>query len=197
MALFVMRYSFLLFFVFLFSANAFSQVSVNVYWTEQTEMDKKNTIYYSPDNNLVWADFKGTPGPPSRVGAITASGFGYKANMHSSGGKGEINISVYCYFNKEKSWVRPGKTTPYILNHEQHHFDVSYLAAGIFVNKVKNAVITTSNINVLLPRIYKECCDLMNKMQDDYDGQTMNGQLEDKQQKWNNFFAEKLPLITR
>ena len=37
----------------------------------------------------------------------------------------------------------------------------------------------------------------MNKMQDDYDGQTMNGQLEEKQQKWNNFFSDKLPLFTK
>ncbi len=192
-----MKYISFLFFVILFSVQAFSQVSVNVFWTEQTEMDKKNTIYYDAAKKLVWSDFKGTPAPPSKVAAITASGFGYKANMHSSGGKGEINISVYCYFNKNSSWVRPGKTTAYILNHEQHHFDVSYLAAGIFINKLKNTVITTANINTLLPRIYKECCDIMNKMQDDYDGQTMNGQLEDKQQKWNGFFEEKIPLLTK
>jgi len=174
-----------------------AQVTTNVYWTEQTEMNKTNTIYYNPTKNLLWDDFKGVPGSPGPVAAITASGFGYKANINSSNGKGEINVAVYCYFNKKGSWVKPGKSTTYILNHEQHHFDVSYLAAGIFINKLKNTVITTSNCNLVLPKIYKECCDMMNKMQDDYDGQTMNGQLEDKQKKWNNFFAEKVPLITK
>lgn len=174
-----------------------AQVTTNVYWTEQTEMNRGNTIYYNPLKNLEWDDFKGVSGPPGPVAAITASGFGYKANMNSSGAKGEINIAVYCYFNKKSSWVKQGKTTSYILNHEQHHFDVSYLAAGIFINKLKNTVLTTSNCNTILPKIYKECCDMMNKMQDDYDGQTMNGQLEDKQKKWNNFFAEKVPLITK
>lgn len=182
--------------LFLFS-HISAQVTTNIYWTEQTEMNKNNTIYYNPTKNLVWDDFKGVPGPPSPIAAITASGFGYKANMSSSSGKGEINIAVYCYFNKKGSWVKPGKTTAYILTHEQHHFDVSYLAAGIFMNKIKNTVITTSNINTVLPKIYKECCDMMNKMQDDYDGQTMNGQLEDRQKKWNTFFAEKVPLITK
>ncbi len=185
------------FFMLFFIASCYGQVTTNVYWTEQTEMSKPSTIYYNPNKNLVWADFKGIPGPPSPVAAITASGFGYKANMSSSGGKGEINVAIYCYFNKNSSWVRLGKTTAYILNHEQHHFDVSYLAAGIFMNKIKNAALTTSNCNVLLQRVYKECCDMMNKMQDDYDGQTMNGQLEDKQQKWNVFFSEKIPLITK
>ena len=180
--------------VYLFSV---AQVTTNVYWTEQTEMNKSNTIYYNPAKSLVWDDFKGVPGSPSSVAAITASGFGYKASMNISSGKGEINISVYCYFNKKGSWVRPGKATAYILNHEQHHFDVSYLAAGIFINKIKNTIITLSNCNTVLPNVYKDCCDMMNKMQDDYDTQTMNGQLEDKQKKWNAFFAEKIPLITR
>lgn len=189
---------FSLFFLSLFVSFVLcAQVATNVYWTEQTDMNKGNTIYYNPAKSLGWDDFKGTPGSQSPIAAITASGFGYKANMNSSNGKGEINIAVYCYFNKKASWVKPGKATSYILNHEQHHFDVSYLAAGIFMNKIKNTVITTSNCNTLLPRIYKECCDMMNKMQDDYDGQTMNGQLEEKQKKWNIFFAERVPLITK
>ena len=186
-----------LFFSLLIYLQTVAQVTTNVYWTEQTEMNKSNTIYYNPEKNLIWDNFKGVPGLQSPVAAITASGFGYKANMNSSKGKEEINVAVYCYFNKKGSWVRPGKATSYILNHEQHHFDVSYLAAGIFINKLRNTIITTSNCNTVLPRIYKECCDMMNKMQDDYDGQTMNGQLEDKQKKWNVFFAEKIPLITR
>ncbi len=160
-------------------------------------MNKSNTIYYNPAKSLVWDDFKGVPGPSSPVAAITASGFGYKANMRSSNGNGEINVAVYCYFNKKGSWVRPGKATAYILNHEQHHFDVSYLAAGIFISRLKNTVITTANCNTVLPKIYKDCCDMMNKMQDDYDGQTMNGQLEEKQKKWNVFLSEKLLLISR
>ena len=192
-----MKFFFLVFLSFFLYLLPVAQVTTNVYWTEQTEMNKTNTIYYNPTKNLLWDDFKGVPGSPGPVAAITASGFGYKANMNSSNGKGEINVAVFCYFNKKGSWVKPGKTTTYILNHEQHHFDVIYLAAGIFINKLKNTVITTSNCNLVLPKIYKECCDMMNKMQDDYDGQTMNGQLEDKQKKWNNFFAEKVPLITK
>jgi hypothetical protein len=186
--------SFTLLFIF-FAAKA--QLSVNVFWTEQSGLNPQEIIYYNPMKNLVWPDFKGTPGPPSAVAAITSSGFGYKANMQSSGGKGQINISVYCYFSKDKSWVKPGKTTAYILNHEQHHFDVSFLAAGIFMEKVKSANLTLSNCNTLLPKLYKECCEFMNKMQDDYDGQTKNGQLADQQAKWNKFFNERVSLVTR
>jgi len=37
----------------------------------------------------------------------------------------------------------------------------------------------------------------MNKMQDDYDGQTKNGQLKDIQAKWNELLDQKITLITR
>ncbi len=192
-----MKYFFTVFFLSAFSLFSAAQVTTNIYWTEQSGMPAAETIYYNPAKNLQWQDFRGSVPAPGRVAAETSSGFGYKANMQSSGDNGRINISVYCYFNRNKSWVRPGKTTAYILNHEQHHFDVSYLAAGIFMEKIKNAGITLSNINTVLPRIYRECCDFMNKMQDDYDGQTMNGQLADQQARWDKFFNERVSLVVR
>jgi hypothetical protein len=192
-----MKFFFLIFITFLSAGSASAQFSTNVYWTEQTSMDLNDVIYYNPSQNLNWSNFKGTPGPPGPVAAITSSGFGYKANMKNTGSKGEVNVMVYCYFSKSKSWVRPGKTTSYILNHEQHHFDVSYLAAGIFIEKVKKAGLTMANCNTLLPRIYRECCDFMNKMQDDYDGQTKNGQLTDEQARWNVYFNARIPLVIK
>ncbi len=192
-----MKSFFLIFIAFLFAGSASAQFTTNVYWTEQTNMDPNDVIYYNPSQNLNWTNFKGAPGAPGPVAAITSSGFGYKANMKNTGSKGEVNVMVYCYFSKSKSWVRPGKTTSYILNHEQHHFDVSYLAAGIFIEKVKKAGLTMANCNTLLPRIYRECCDFMNKMQDDYDGQTKNGQLTDEQARWNAYFNSRIPLVIK
>ena len=141
-------------------------------------MPAAEVIYYDPENKLAWENFKGKvpAADNSRVAAITMSGFGYTASMASSGGKGELKIKVYCFFNKNKSWVKPGKTTAYILNHEQHHFDISYIGACIFVDKIQSAIITAYDYNNLLPRIYDECVEAMNKMQDEYDGQTRNGQ---------------------
>jgi hypothetical protein len=191
-----MRYQFLLIILLLsFAANA--QITTNINWTEKTQMPASQVIYYNPSQKLQWPDFKGEPTTTGIVAAITMSGFGYTASMKRNGNKGEINIGVYCYFSKEKSWVKPGKTTVYILNHEQHHFDISYIAASIFVSRLRNTDITTGNINSVLPKIYKECCDIMNKMQDDYDGQTKNGQLKDIQEKWNIQLNDKLSEFTK
>lgn len=160
-------------------------------------MPASGVIYYQPYNNLQWPDFKGTPNTGGNVAAITMSGFGYKASIKNNGSQGQLNIGVYCYFSKDKSWVKPDKKTAYILNHEQHHFDIAFIAASVFADKIKNTVITTDNYNALLPRIYKECCILMNKLQDDYDGQTKNGQVKDVQEKWNDYLNKRLVIVTK
>ena len=191
-----MRVLIILFFSFIYT-TAQSQLITNVTWTEESSLPASEIIYYSPERTLVWGNFLGTPQEGGRAAAVTVSGFGYKAGLKTKNTTGELNISVYCYFSKSKSWVKPGKTIPYILTHEQHHFDISYIAARVFAQKLKDAGFTTANYNVLLPRIYNECCDLMNKLQDDYDAQTKNGQLKDMQEKWNNFVDEKISVITK
>ncbi|MFN8248277.1 MAG: hypothetical protein U0T68_04900 [Ferruginibacter sp.] len=190
-------------FLFLFScllitAYGEAQLTTKVEWTEKTSMPASEIIYYNPSNKLVWANFKGKPQDlGGRTAAITMSGFGYAASMHSTGKTGELTVQVYCFFNKNKSWVKPGKTTDYILAHEQHHFDIAYIAANIFIDKLQSAVMTPGNYNVLLPRIYNECIEVMNAMQDDYDNETRNGQEIEMQSKWNKFIDDKIGLITK
>jgi hypothetical protein len=187
-----MKYTllFFLFFTCNFTSNA--QIITTISWVEISNANTADVIYYNANKKLVWADFKGTPGPPSVVAAITSSGFGYKAGMKSTNGKGEISVSVYCFFSKPNSWVRKGKTTAYILNHEQHHFDATYICTKRFIEKIRTVNLTTTNMNDVLAKLYKECSIEMRKMQADYDGETMNGQLKDKQEKWNIFFDKTL-----
>ncbi len=174
-----------------------AQLTTKLQWTRQTSLPAADVIYYDPAIKLVWENFRGKPVEGGRTAAITMSGFGYSASMHASGQKGQLDISVYCFFNKNKSWVKPGRNTAYILTHEQHHFDISYIAANIFIDKIQSATLTNGNYNALLPRIYNECIEIMNKMQDDYDNQTKNGQEKELQEKWNTFIDEKISLITK
>ena len=188
-----MKYIFLVAFFhtfYLFDAEA--QIVTRISWTEKTSMPSSDVIYYNASKKLKWADFNGMPGPPSPVAAITASGFGYKASMQSTNGKGHIDVAIYCYFSKINSWVKPASKTAYVLTHEQHHFDATYLAAKLFTEKVKASSLSTTNMDALLAKLYKESCSYMNELQNNYDGETKNGQLSDKQEKWNTFFDNKL-----
>ncbi len=190
-----MRY-FYLFIGLLFSGLAQAQFTTNVYWTEQTSLPAAEVIFFKKNSLLNWKDFLGrVPSASSPAAAMTASGFGYKADVKNTGSTGQLNIGVYCYFNKQNSWVKEGKDNVYILNHEQNHFNISYLAANIFIEKVKAASFNHNNYNTLIPRIYTETCEVMNRMQSDYDGQTKNGQLKELQQKWDDFLSKKLSSL--
>lgn len=173
-----------------------AQLNTSITWTEESSLPADEVLYYSADKILTWDDFQGSA-EDSRSAAVTVSGFGYTANINTRNGNGNLNIKVYCYFNKAKSWVKSGRTTSYILTHEQHHFDISYIAARVFVDKLRNAKFTPGNYNMLLTKIYNESCQLMNQLQDDYDGQTKNGQLKDVQYQWNDMLDEKINLLTK
>lgn len=190
-----MKFIFLLFSTFIFNYSN-GQLTTNVSWTNETSMPESEVIYYNKNSKLVWENFKGKPNREGIVAALTVSGFGYTANIKTTNGKGELNINVYCYFNLDKSWVKPEKNTAYILTHEQHHFDISYLAAAIFMDKLQSAVFTAANFKSLIPRIYNESGDIMNKMQNDYDVQTKNGQIKDEQIRWNALIDSKLASST-
>lgn len=172
--------------------SATAQIRTNVMWTQQSSLPAGDVIYYDEAKPLVWSNFQGNPILSGNVAAETMSGFGYTAAMKSKNGKGEINVSIYCYFSKPKSWVKPDRKTAYILEHEQRHFDISFIAANMFAHKVKEAKLTTANLNSVLPALYRECCAVIDKMQDDYDGETKNGQVKEMQAKWNKSLQEKI-----
>ena len=175
----------------------FAQTTVNVKWLQHVPPVNSDTIYYRQSKKLMWPDFKGMVQAASNATAITSSGFGYVADMRTRNNKTEIVIAVYCYFSKQDSWVKQGGESDYALNHEQHHFDITYLVACLFVQKLKEAQFTRTNYDVLLDKIYKECREQLRKMQDDYDGQTKNGQLKYIQAEWDNKIEKQLkPLAT-
>ena len=164
---------------------AFTQVTVNVKWSQHVPPANSDTIYYNNNRKLEWPDFKAMPVNAIEAVALTSSGFGYLADVQYQDGKTDIVIEVYCYFSKQNSWVIPGRESDYALNHEQHHFDVAFIAANLFVKKFKAAKFTESNYAMLLENIYKESSRDFTKLQDEYDGQTKNGQLKNIQEEWD------------
>lgn len=154
-------------------------------WTETSKLPLASTIYYNKERLLTWSDFRGTPQLEGRSAAITVSGFGYTASIYRSDEQNTINIKVYCFFDKDKSWVKPDRKTPYVLKHEQLHFDISYIATLEFVEKIRNTRFTDKNYKTLLPKLYDEGVQAMHKLQDEYDSETRNGLEPDIQLKWN------------
>ncbi|MEP7255209.1 MAG: hypothetical protein ABI666_05500 [Ferruginibacter sp.] len=183
--------------IFLFSGLLHAQVIITIQWQTAGTANSGDTIHYNPEKKLSWDDFKGTPDQSSVAAAITESGFGYRVSMQSNNKKTEINITVFCYFGKMNSWVKPNLKSEYALLHEQHHFDITYINACLFIRKLRASHITLQNFASLVEKINDECYSDMGKMQDDYDGQTKNGRVKNIQLIWNKKIDQQLEsLIT-
>jgi hypothetical protein len=190
-----MRYLFF-FTSLLATLSAYAQLNVTVKWLQQVPAAKNDTIYYNPDKKLTWLDFEGKTDLQSDATAITASGFGYQSAMQYRSQKTTIEIAVFCYFAKQNSWVRGEKESYYALNHEQHHFDVTYIVANLLIQKFKAVKFTRNNYVDLIEKIYKESCVEVEKMQNDYDGQTRNGRLKSVQADWDKKIEKQLNLLS-
>lgn len=186
----------LLFFSLMAGAAATAQFTVNIQWQSVNPGYAGDSIYYDADRKLTWADFKGRPDAGSPAAAITESGFGYRMSMKSYNNRTNIDITVFCYFNKNKSWVKKGMKTDYALLHEQHHFDITYINTCLFMQKLSTAKLTRANFNNLVERIHDECFAALNKMQDEYDGETSNGRIEAVQMRWNKKIDTQLATLT-
>lgn len=151
-----------------------------------------NNISYVPGNKLTIEDFKGRPAENSAAVAITSSGFSFKAGFKNSGSAATLIITVSCNFDKNNSWMKEHGKNPYILGHEQHHFDIAYLGTLVFIQKLKQAHFTIDNYREKLNSIYNDSIEQMEKLQQKYDGETQNGQLKEQQLAWNSKIDEQL-----
>jgi hypothetical protein len=167
----------------------------NVRLAKRVAAPASDTIYHQAGQLLVWDNFKGTPQAMGRVAALTSSGFGFDAGMAYSRNKGTINISVYAFFNKSKSWVKPDKKSAYILAHEQLHFDVSCIGMLLFIQKLRTTSFTVQNYSAELNRLYNEAYRQMYDMQDVYDKETDNGIKRSQQQEWSQRIKTQLALL--
>ena len=172
-----------------------AQLTVTIDWYHGNDNNYTDTIHYDMNRKLVWTDFKGIPDQHSAAAAITESGFGYRMAMNSVNNKVNLVITVFCYFNKRKSWVKRKMDTEYALTHEQHHFDITYINTCSFIQKLKAANFTAANYARLVDSIYDECYESLRTMQDDYDGQTSNGRLKNIQASWNTKIDRMLSLL--
>ncbi|MBL0056136.1 MAG: hypothetical protein IPP31_08025 [Chitinophagaceae bacterium] len=177
---------FLISFLFiLFCGSVYAQFYTRVEWAGGTDPYKGDSIYYDPGYKLSWKDFKGQPDMNSVAAAITSSGFGYTMAMNSRNNKATLVIKVSCFFTTRGSWVKKGMRSDYALLHEQHHFDITYIVTCRFFQKLKNTAFTRDNYSELLDRINRAYYEELETLQNEYDGQTRNGQLKDVQLAWN------------
>ena len=188
-----MKYLFLFSFLLATHATAVAQpVTVNIDYTANIPNPEGKFIFYNSGELLNIAAFAGEADTNSSAVAITSSGFAFKAGFKSAEGKAILNIKVYCSFDKQMSWMKPNGKNEYILQHEQQHFNISYLGAIDFMQQLKAATFTTDNYNKLIQTLYNQSSKFMEDLQQTYDSETHNGIIKDRQQYWKEKINKKL-----
>jgi hypothetical protein len=141
-------------------------------------------IYYSKERKLTWADFVKT-NKPGDVAAVTVSEISYELSSF----KGKYEIGVICVFHKNLSYCNRSNNTAYILNHEQRHFDISYIFA-IYLKKrlasEKNLTIQRAN------EIYDKIISEWENFQELYDSETNHSINKTSQEKWDKHIDKLL-----
>jgi len=163
-------------------------VSVKDY-THNTDDD---TVFYTIDQPLIWNDFKASPSATSHFAASVFPGFAYEGQTEVANGIIKLDITMKVYVLKSSSWVKAVARNPYSLNHEQRHFDIVKLVAERFKQKMRPENLTLEDYNSIMQYQYIESFREMNRLQEQYDGETRHGIDEVAQQLWNKRIDEEL-----
>jgi hypothetical protein len=149
---------------------------------------KKTDITNIPwsETPLSWSDFKGIP-DSRHGGALTASGFYYNFNCEN----GIAEWKVGAVFFPEQSYVNPQARHPYMLAHEQLHFDITEL----FARKLR-LLLEEENIDCSDQAEVEYLCEKMveewRAFQQQYDFETRHSMDRDAQIHWNKKVRDAL-----
>ena len=149
------------------------------------------TIEWSADRKLTWADFKGRVPESDRAAAVTASGITYRFSTLYKNGELKVDFKVTTYFYPNKSWYQPHLCDTFILGHEQLHFDISELYAQKMRDRLAKKSFT-ENVKEEVKLIYREILEELEVYQDLYDEQTNFSRDSIQQSLWNNKIKDAL-----
>ncbi|MCU7548721.1 DUF922 domain-containing Zn-dependent protease [Chitinophagaceae bacterium LB-8] len=142
------------------------------------EEETAEYIPWSYDRMLTWKDFLCDPVRNTDAVALTSTSLG--VSFKYNGGRFSYNIS--CNFAKKKSWGL--MKTPYILAHEQAHFDISEIFARKLYQEMKNYHPKASTLKKDVSAIYDKIIKEEKAFQEQYDEETNHSRKKGRQHEW-------------
>jgi hypothetical protein len=158
--------------------------AVKVSFTDYSEKPEGDTIYYSVNRPLTWADFKGDI-PNSKYAAEVLPGIGYNERVEVKNGVVLLNLEIKVYLPKSACWAREGSRDDYTLNHEQRHFDLAKIVAMRFVQKIQSENLPVGNYDGFINVDYLDAYRRMDTLEMRYDNETSHGLDHLAQGKWD------------
>lgn len=144
----------------------------------------KEIVYNNENKRLTWDDFR-VVNVLNDASAETSTEISYSFEETN----GKIKVSVYCSFDKKRSFVVKGKQTFYLLNHEQRHFDLSHIYANLLYQRLlQNENLTEEKVKYIHGKAIAEWQDI----QDRYDLETEHSIDATKQEMWDRTIDKML-----
>lgn len=141
----------------------------------------KETDEYLPwfsERRLSWDDFRCEPKRNTDAVALTSTALGIAYKV--SGGK--LTYEINCSFSKTRSWGL--LKTPYILAHEQGHFDITEIYARKLHKELSEYEFNKRTFKLDVSTIYNRIVKEKENLQFAYDGQSDHSRNKAFQLEW-------------
>lgn len=135
-------------------------------------------IPWVPDYRLTWDDFLCEPKRNTDAVASTSTALGIAYQIKN----GKFTYQITCKFSKVKSWGLV--KTPYILAHEQGHFDITEIFARKLHQALNSYQLNRNTFQKDINTIYELVVEAKEAFQAAYDGQTDHSRNRSKQAEW-------------
>lgn len=159
---------------FLLAGTCFSQSTIE----ELVKWDK--------NRKLTWEDYKAAP---DTIGGFAASTTTY-LNVDYTFTQNGYSFKIHSSFSKTRSWGL--NKTPYILKHEQGHFDIAEIFARKLYKQMKEYRFNKKTYRQDLTAMYDKIVAEKSKMQDEYDRETNHSINKANQKEWQKKIEDML-----
>lgn len=152
----------------------FSSTSISY----KTKSNNSQYVYYKLGDKISWNSFvKKSNINDASAESSTAISYDYT----EKDGK-VVSVQVSAVLIKNESYCIASKCTDYLLNHEQRHFDITFIFSQIFIERLKKEdQLSEKKVSIIYNQVIKE----WNAFQDQYDYETDHSQNVLEQQRWD------------
>jgi len=147
-------------------------------------------------HRLAASDFQGAPSAGDQALAYTNCNVQYTYQAIKHNNTYTVDFNVELVFNRDKSfirlnWVKDQDMLLHVLRHEQGHYNIAYLMRVELYKAFKRARYT-DNYQQEIAGIFKQVDAKYQKLNADYERQTLHMQNDAKQDEWNAWFSRAI-----
>lgn len=157
----------------------------------------EESMLWEESYKLKWSDFKGQPKNNIDAAALTVSGITLDISAKTTETKLiEFTVIVEARFYHDQSWYRKEMASPFILAHEQLHFDITELYARKFRYQIDK---TTFSIHIKkeMEKLNKAINTELKDMQEKYDRDSNFSRNVETQRKWQKYIRTELKNLSK